>query len=381
MDAVLVTILIIFINTFLVKVFVQKYNVLSESYLWVLFVVHAILCTVYTLYAAATASDSVQYYVVSSTTKDWFSLWGTSTTFIYFLAWPFTYLFNLGYLSAMIIFSYFGYLGILLFYFAAKENVKLPAVWGKLTLVEIVFLLPNLHFWSSSLGKGSVILFGLSLFALGLSRFNRRYITLLLGGFLTFMVRPHILFTAILSIMLVLLITSSGIKNYLRWLIFIVAAVVFFYISDDVAEFTEIESFNVLNSDVLQHRASELGKSTSGVNLQDYSLPMKMFTFWFRPLFIDGQGIMGILVSFENLAYIFMFAIVIKRAFVAWGDWNGYYRICLVFFLFGSLALAQVTGNLGIAIRQKAQLMPFFFILFLKAASFSTTIQNRLVMK
>ena len=162
MDVILVTILIIFVNSFFVKVFMQKYSAVSESYLWLLFVVHAILCTVYTLYAAATASDSVQYYVISSTTKDWFSLWGTSTTFIYFLAWPFTYLFNLSYLAAMVIFSYLGYLAIMFFYFTARENVKLPAVWGKFSMIEFVFLLPNLHFWSSSLGKGSVILFGRS---------------------------------------------------------------------------------------------------------------------------------------------------------------------------------------------------------------------------
>ncbi|RYG41229.1 MAG: hypothetical protein EOO01_25615 [Chitinophagaceae bacterium] len=105
MDAILVTILILFINTFLIRVFMQKYQALSQSYLWLLFAVHAILCTVYTLYAAATASDSVQYFNISSSTKNWFSLWGTSTTFIYFLSWPFTYLFNLGYLATMIIFS------------------------------------------------------------------------------------------------------------------------------------------------------------------------------------------------------------------------------------------------------------------------------------
>jgi hypothetical protein len=38
--------------------------------------------------------------------------------------------------------------------------------------------------------------------------------------------------------------------------------------------------------------------------------------------------------------------------------------------LFGSFALAQVTGNLGIAMRQKAQLMPFFFIIFCKVVSY-----------
>jgi hypothetical protein len=42
----------------------------------------------------------------------------------------------------------------------------------------------------------------------------------------------------------------------------------------------------------------------------------------------------------------------------------------LFFFLFASFALAQVTGNLGIAMRQKAQLMPFFFIIFCKATTY-----------
>jgi hypothetical protein len=35
-------------------------------------------------------------------------------------------------------------------------------------------------------------------------------------------------------------------------------------------------------------------------------------------------------------------------------------------FILGSFVLAQVSGNLGIALRQKAQLMPLFFILYAK---------------
>src|SRR5690606_24774360 len=164
MDAIVVLILILMLNAFLIKVFRQRYNIHSEEFLWGMFFMHALMCTIYILYAAATTSDSFQYFHTASGTTDWFSLWGTSTTFIYFLAWPFAYLFGLSYLSVMFIFSYFGYLAVVWFYCTARENVKLPAVWGSLSLVELVFLLPNLHFWSSSLGKGAVISFGLALF-------------------------------------------------------------------------------------------------------------------------------------------------------------------------------------------------------------------------
>jgi hypothetical protein len=106
------------------------------------------------------------------------------------------------------------------------------------------------------------------------------------------------------------------------------------------------------------------------VNIAEYGLFMKMFTFWFRPLFFDGPGALGLIVSFENLLYIYMFFVIIKEGLFSWRQWNGWIRICLFIFLFGSFALAQVTGNLGIAMRQKAQLMPFFFIIFCKVVSY-----------
>jgi hypothetical protein len=315
-------------------------------------------------------SDSLAYYSKSSQATDWFSLWGTSTTFIEFLAWPFSHLMGLSYFSVMLLFSYFSFIGIIFFYIAAKENARLPAVFKTLTPVELVFLLPNLHYWTSSLGKGSVIVLGMGLFAYGLSRFNRRYLTLIFGAFLVYMVRPHILFTIIVSIMVGLLFTGKAIKSYVKWIVFVLAFIVFIFISDDVAEFTSVEDFNVLNSDFLANRASELSKSGSGVNIQNYGLFMKVFTFLFRPLFFDGAGVMGLIVSVENLIYLYMLYIIFRFGAPALKSWNGYFKISLFVFVFASIALAQVTGNLGIAIRQKAQVIPFFFIIYLKALSY-----------
>lgn len=376
MDIIVTSILILLVNTYFIKVACVKYKVHSESYLWVLFFVHILLSAVYLFMALSTASDSLAYYKEASTESNWFHLWGTSTPFIEFLAWPFAYLIGLSYVSVMMIFSWFGFVGVVYFYIAAKENVPLNATWQKYTPVELVFLLPNLHYWSASLGKGSMILFGLALLTFGLSRFNRRYLVLIFGAFIVFMVRPHILFTVIISVMLALLISGSALKAYVKWIVFAIASVVFFFISDDVAEFTEVQNFNVLDSEFLANRAAELGKSSSGVNLQDYSLPMKMFTFWFRPLFVDGQGLMGLIVSFENLLYLVMFFYLLRYGFANWKRWNGWFKICFFIFIFASVALAQVTGNLGIAIRQKAQIMPFFFILYLKAVAYKQAAQS-----
>jgi len=370
MDIIFVILLILLFNTYIIKALSNRFDIASENYLWLLFGVHFTLSSVYMLLAYFSSSDSVAYYNNTSSTENWLQLLHTGTRFIHFLAWPFISLLNLSYYSMMIIFSYFGYLAIVLFYITTRENVKLDNVWQNYSPIELVFLLPNLHYWSSSLGKGSTILFGLGLFTYGLSRFNRRIFPLVIGAVLTFLVRPHIFFTLVAGVMIGVFVTRSGIKPYLKWLIFIFSMVIFVYLSDVVLKFANTDSLDITSSATLSHRAEELSKSNTGYNIQEYGIFMKMFTFWFRPLFIDGQGAFGFIVSFENVITLYMFFLFVRDGIFAWKTWNGWFRICFFIFILGSFILAQVTGNLGIAMRQKAQFMPFFFILYCKAISY-----------
>ena len=353
----------------------------AQNYLWILFVVHYLLTIIYLISASYSFSDSIAYYNRSFDANVWMDLWGTGTTFITFLGWIFSHWLGLSYKPIMLIFSYFGYLAVVLLYITAKENISLHPFWQHLTFIEIVFLLPNLHYWSSSLGKGSIILLGLGLFAFGLSRFNRRILPLLAGGFIVYMVRPHIMLALALAIMLGIFFTRSGIKWYARLFIFMIAIGVAYFISDSVVEFTETDSLNlnVVSSEALMHRVEELSRAGSGVDLQNYNIFMKLFTFWFRPLFFDGISAVGIIASFENLFCLYMAFVIIKEGITNWKNWNGWFRICFFFFLLGSFILAQVSGNLGIAMRQKTQIMPFFFIIFCKALTYRQSVNDSLL--
>jgi len=370
MDIIAIIFLILLVNTYLIKALVNRFDIASERYLWILFIVHFLMTSAYMLYAYFTTSDSIAYYKTTAASEEWLVFLKTGTPFIHFLAWPFVAVLGLSYYGVMLVFAYFGYLAVMYFYITARENVKLKATWQNLSATELVFLLPNLHFWSSSLGKGSPILFGLALFTFGLSRFNRRFVPIILGSLLIFFIRPHIFFTLVAAVMIGILMTRSGIKPYLKWLIFLLSLFVFIYISDDVLKFTDTESLDITSSSVISHRAEELSKSTTGVNIKEYGILMKLFTFWFRPLFFDGQGAFGFIVSFENLVYIFMFIILIWQGVLNWFKWNGWIRICVFIFFMGSFILAQVSGNLGLAMRQKAQFMPFLFIIYLNALAY-----------
>lgn len=370
MEFIFVIALVLLFNSLLVRVLKSRFDLQTQNYLWILFFIHFLLTICYIAYSYATRSDSFAYYERTSNLNDWFSRFAYGTAFIEFLSYPFIKLFSLSYISVMIIFSYIGYLGILFFYLSSLENIKLNPSFKQLTAVELIFLLPNLHFWTSSLGKGSVITFGLGMFIFGLSRFNRRAIYLILGSLLTLMIRPHIFLVLITGVIIGILITSSGIKLYLKWLIFSVGVILLIYLSQDVMNFANTDTLDILSSENITHRAGELSKANSGVDINNYGIFMKMFTFWFRPLFIDASGAIALVVSFENLIYLILFGYAVRYAFLTWSRWNGWFRISILIFLLGSFILAQVTGNLGIAMRQKAQFMPFFFIIFCKALSY-----------
>ena len=61
-----------------------------------------------------------------------------------------------------------------------------------------------------------------------------------------------------------------------------------------------VESFDQFSS----HRSTELAKAGSGIDTSNYPLLLKLFTFWYRPLFVDSPGPVGLIVSFENVFYL-----------------------------------------------------------------------------
>jgi len=373
MDLLFVIILIFGVYALQRSVWVKRMNGTSSSFLDMLFILHLALFVVYILYAYFNASDSFNYYGTASNAKSWGELWGTQTDFMNFVTWPFANLLGLSYNSVMLLFSYIGFQGILLCYLVAKENIpRLRPITGSFSILEYLFLLPNLHFWSSSIGKGSVMVFAVGLLLFGLSRFTNRKLYIMAGAILMFLVRPHILYAFLIGLAIAILFSAKGLKTSAKIGFFLLALVFLIFIADDVTELTGGSGLNVFNSDMLTKRNAELSKSTSGISLGS-NQALKLFTFWFRPLFVDGPGILGIIVSFENTFVLYLFVMLCRNGIKKWKLLNTYYRILLFSFLFASIALSQIGGNLGIIMRQKSQIMPLFFIVY----AFTVSLEQR----
>jgi hypothetical protein len=347
----------------------QRIKWIDRRFVLILFFYHSLLAVTYYVYALFNPSDSKAYYkkvLVDYRGPDWGSFYGTSTTFIEFFGYPFVKFMGFTYESVMVAFSFFGYLGFLFFYVFFKERIRFDIRILSLPLFSLIFFLPNLHFWSTSFGKGSIIFCGFGLFFFALNKPLPRLWALLVGGYLIYMVRPHILFVILIAIALSYTFSTKGVSPVYRVLMLVVAVVILNYIYQDILSLTGLDD-ETLFEDNFSERADRLTRATSGIDIANYSFPEKMFAFWFRPLFFDAPGFLGIIVSFENLFYLFIFGYLLQPKAIGYlFRADAITKTCLLTFLGVSVALAQISGNLGLAMRQKSQVMILMLFVILK---------------
>lgn len=330
---------------------------------------HAALSGVYYLYALFNPSDSWEYYsriVRNFRGESWNDFYGTSTQFIEFLGYPLVKL-GLPYASVMMVFAWVGLLGFFYFYISFKETIRFRHEWLGFDLTTLVFFLPNLHFWAASFGKGSVIFFGFGLLIFGLRNIHRRWLAVAFGAIVVYHVRPHILIICLVGVVIGFTFSTRGVGWSWRVLAVAIALVAFFYIYDDVMALIGFEEEELINESAdLTRRIRGLSKANSGVDITQYNFPMKLFTFLFRPLFVDAPGALGVIVSFENVFYLLMLLKIMQTRFIQFVQRSDYLvKTALISFLGVASALAQVSANLGLAMRQKSQVMILFLFVVL----------------
>jgi hypothetical protein len=363
LGGILVIIITGFISFALIGRLKQLYPIIDETLLKKLYFYHILLSLAYFTYILYNPSDSRNYYrkvTMGYRGDSWDDFYGTSTTFIEWVTYPFVNYLGFSYEGMMALFSFFGFLGFVYFYIFFKENIRFKHDFYGYDLLTLVFFLPNLHFWSTSLGKGSIIFMGLGLFFYGISNVKGRIIALAIGGLIIYHVRPHVMLVILVSSAMGFIFSSKGVSVAMRIMFLVGASVAFFFIYKDVLSMVGIDEEEFVTQGLdLTHRAKELTKASSGVDITQYSLPMQVFTFLYRPLFFDAPGALGIIVSFENVFYLLISLRLVGNLrglkFLVTGNFLA--KTAFLSFITISIALAQISGNLGLAMRQKSQVM------------------------
>jgi hypothetical protein len=271
--------------------------------------------------------------------------------------------------SLKIIWSLFGLISVCLTYRAYVihygENKNVLLTLG---------LFPSILFWSSTLGKDSIILLGISLCLYGCLKIIKEFsykslLVIALGIFIILQIRFWISMTVAIAALSAFILTSTKIKNRMIPLSVFCVGFYFSYgfFIEKLKIFT-IEEF--LDKTNTLSRGWAMGGSGAASVPEFNSLsniikfvPMGVFTALFRPLPGEINNIFGIFSGLENMLLLY---VVLRTLYLA------NIKKCIssatvylsVFILSWSLLYCTISyQNLGTAVRFKLQILPALVIL------------------
>ncbi len=363
-------ILFFWVNQSILSHFKKKHSFVDKKKLNLLYLYHLVFYGIYTWYAYNNPSDSHNYYrEVSNHEGSWFDLFGTDTTFINFISYPF-YNLSFTYDMLMVTFAWLGYLGFVFAYLFFREKIPIKiTVFKKIDLLTLILFFPNMHFWTASLGKGSAIFLGLMMFTYAIVNPKSRLFLLVLGSLIIYYIRPHVFMFVAIGAILGYMSGREKIPFWQKLLVFVGMFGALVLLQDSILGVMGLQNSENVFEDfeaASEKNAADLSKAGSGVDMSSYPLPLKLFTFWFRPLFLDAPNLLGIITSVENLMYLLLFFKICKKDFIKFIRKSpALVKMSLVIFFTASFAMTFVMSNLGIIMRQKTMVMYFiFFVIY-----------------
>jgi hypothetical protein len=321
----------------------------------------------YNLYAAA------HYYMwrQGSVTWEWSGKQGTQymeliTTGVYTLIGPST-------LAGFLVFSSFAFWGAYLLYRAFR--IAVPNGDAR-RYALLVFLLPSMLYWPSSIGKEAWLMLFLGVTAVGAARYFARQrggLLLVAGGIIaTSVIRPHIAILLFGALLMAQLFRPTRARS-----LDVLAKMAGIAVMAGALGVLATQSAAVLGIDDLSWQGiSETVNWRSGLTEQGgsaftpvplwspFGIPMAFLTVVFRPFPWEAGNVQLVLQSLEGL---FLLVLTIR----AWPRLrhlpriirtNSYVMFAVVYSAAFIGAFAGF-GNFGILARQRVLLIPLFLVL------------------
>lgn len=274
-------------------------------------------------------------------------------------------------------FSWLGFWGLFLFYRAF--TIAVPEGKAR-AYARLVFFLPSLAFWPSSIGKEAWMMLALGIAAYGAARAltGKTWSGLLvfgLGLWMSSPVRPHI--TALMGVSLAVAYLFRRPRRELRQLapvaktlsivaVAIIAAVVVVRAERFLRE-TGVETERGVAGaqySVVSQAAGGGSDFAPSILQSPAQVPKAVLTVLFRPLPLEAHNTQAFLASLEN-SFLLLFALIR----IPWGlaalrsiRRQPYIALALVYTALSIVAFSSLS-NFGLLVRQRVQLLPFLIAL------------------
>ena len=222
--------------------------------------------------------------------------------------------------------------------------------------------MPTLNLWTSCIGKDSIAFACINLIIFALIKIRTRFLLLLFCGVLLGIVRPYIGFIVFFSSIISFLGRKMGIPLLYKFLIISISIFLLIFFNNINFVFLRFDALDIETLSRVFEFYQEKNIGSTSIDISSYSLPMKIFTYLFRPLFFDAKGLYMLLMSIENtilLTFILYSILILIKYRKSYNfEFLPINIFVISFFSITTFFYASTTSNLGLANRHKIQLIP-----------------------
>ena len=274
-------------------------------------------------------------------------------------------------LGGFLVYSWFGYLGLCLFYLAFKTACP---DGDRRRYAAFIFFLPSMAFWPSSIGKEAWMTLMLGMIAFGVARLvshRGRSAPWLAAGILgSAVVRPHITITLVVALGVAYLLTGSKRGGFgapfAKLAGLVTLLVVFALVLSSVQSKFKLEEGAGVDEVFAQTReqtSADEGSSFEATGARSpVDIPVAAFSVLFRPLPYEAGNAQALAASLEGALLLLLFVKhwrrlgnLIPRRKAPYLAFVSAYSLLFV------VAFSNF-GNFGILARQRVQVFPFILV-------------------
>ncbi|NNT72564.1 hypothetical protein HKT18_10080 [Flavobacterium sp. IMCC34852] len=332
----------------------------------ILFFYHLLFIVLaYQLRVSRTVSDAHLYWgkTLDFNQYSWFDFANYGAKFMVFINYPLVQL-GFPFWSGFLLYGIIGFFGILKWMQWTDLVLKDRFVYKGFDLMYLLFFMPNLHVWTSSIGKEALVFWGIASVVFGLTTQRYKSVGFIVGSLVVLIIRPHVALMLLAAISLGLLfekkislkkrITIAGIS-------FIgVLVLLYFVLQITNINYWDWKRINYFN----EYSILSFRHSGSYVPMLDYNYGYRWFSFHFRPLFFDADTGIKYVASLENLLtlLIFIAALFLALKFYRKIQYTLEMKTVFLFTFIASALYIERYANLGIFMRTKIMFHPFLIV-------------------
>ena len=273
-------------------------------------------------------------------------------------------------LGGFFVYSWMGWWGLYLFWRAFR--IAFPDLDHRRYGI-LLFFLPSMVFWPSSIGKDAWMTLTLGLMAYGTARMVARrrngLVWVVVGAIGSAMVRPHITLTVVVALTVAYLLTGTRRRTYaaaFTKMVGIAALGVLFVLSlSVVTNYLNLDDGGSIEEafDRTQDRTDKGGSGFEAVSVRSPAeLPLAVFSVLFRPLPFEASNFQSLFASLEGTVLLGLFL----RHFRRIGNFvprrrAPYLAFAAIYTGIFVVAFSNIS-NFGILARQRVQLFPFVLV-------------------